>query len=375
MEFELHRDAAVFTRLHDEWNALVERCATQVLFLRAEYLAAWWSGRGGGEWPQAELALVTARDEAGALVGIAPLFQATNREGRPALLLVGSIEISDYLDFIVARGNAAEFCTGLLTRLTAPDAPEWEVLDLYNLPEASPTRAALAQAAAQRGWSASEQLMQPVPVINLPGDWETYLTTMVEKKERQEIKRKIRRAEGGDDKVTWYMITGDAALDGGRDLAAEAEAFIEMMSHNPEKAAFLTPAMREQMRAVTLAMGQAGWLRLAFLEVNGEKAAAYLLFDYANRLWIYNSAIDPRFNALSPGWVLLGYLLAWAIESKRAAFDFLRGDEDYKFRFGAVAGKIYRLQIGRTLPLEALGGEAACMMNEFEADFFPAPGE
>ena len=375
MEFELHRDAAVFTRLHDEWNALVERCATQVLFLRAEYLAAWWSGRGGGEWPQAELALVTARDEAGALVGIAPLFQATNREGRPALLLVGSIEISDYLDFIVARGNAAEFCTGLLTRLTAPDAPEWEVLDLYNLPEASPTRAALAQAAAQRGWSASEQLMQPVPVINLPGDWETYLTTIEEKKERQEIKRKIRRAEGGDDKVTWYMITGDAAQDGGRDLEAEAAAFIEMMSHNPEKAAFLTPAMREQMRAVTLAMGQAGWLRLAFLEVNGEKAAAYLLFDYANRLWIYNSAIDPRFNALSPGWVLLGYLLAWAIESKRAAFDFLRGDEDYKFRFGAVAGKIYRLQIARTLPFEALGGEAACMMNEFEADFFPAPGE
>ncbi|MCC7361819.1 MAG: GNAT family N-acetyltransferase [Anaerolineales bacterium] len=373
MEFELHREAAVFTRLHDEWNALVERCATQVLFLRAEYQAAWWSERGGGEWPQAELAVVTARDEAGALVGIAPLFRAANREGRPALLLVGSIEISDYLDFIVARQHAAEFCTGLLARLTAADAPEWEVLDLYNLPAASPTRAALAQAAAQRGWSASEQLLQPVPVIHLPGDWDTYLTTMVEKKERQEIRRKLRRAEGGDDKVTWYMVTGHSGQDRGRVLAEEAEAFIEMMGHNPEKAAFLTPAMRAQMRAVTLAMGRAGWLRLAFLEVNGERAAAYLMFDYANRLWIYNSAIDPRFNALSPGWVLLGYLLAWAIEHQRAAFDFLRGDEDYKFRFGAVAEKIYRLQIARALPLEALGGEAACMMNEFEADFFPPP--
>jgi CelD/BcsL family acetyltransferase involved in cellulose biosynthesis len=377
MEFELHRDPAVFTQLHDEWNALVERCATQVIFVRAEYQAAWWTGRGGGEWPQAELLVVTARDAAGALVGVAPLFHATNRDGRPALLLVGSIEISDYLDFIVARADTAEFCTGLLARLCAPDVPAWEVLDLYNLPETSPTRAALGQAAAGQGWSASEQRLQPVPVINLPSDWDTYLTTMVEKKERQEIKRKIRRAEGGDDKVTWYMVPANGENGappnnaGASNLEAEVEAFTTMMSHNPDKAIFLTPAMRDQMRTIALEMGKAGWLRLAFLEVNGEKAAAYLLFDYANRLWIYNSALDPRFNALSPGWVLLGYLLLWAIEHKRAAFDFLRGDEDYKFRFGAVAGKIYRVQVARALPLEALGGEPACMMNEFEADFFP----
>ena len=63
--------------------------------------------------------------------------------------------------------------------------------------------------------------------------------------------------------------------------------------------------------------------------------------------------------------------LRWAIENKRAAFDFLRGDEDYKFRFGAVAGKIYRVQVGRALAVEELGGSPACLMNEFEADFFP----
>src|SRR5207253_8554075 len=59
------------------------------------------AGRGGGEWPAAELLVVAARGEDGALVGVAPLFQAANREGRPALLLVGAIEISDYLDFVV----------------------------------------------------------------------------------------------------------------------------------------------------------------------------------------------------------------------------------------------------------------------------------
>jgi len=59
----------------------------------------------------------------------------------------------------------------------------------------------------------------PVPAINLPGDWETYLATMVEKKERQEIRRKLRRSEGSDDQVSWSMVDSLA----GHDVAAETD--------------------------------------------------------------------------------------------------------------------------------------------------------
>ena len=52
----------------------------------------------------------------------------------------------------------------------------------------------------------------------------------------------------------------------------------------------------------------------------------------------------------------------------------LAGSKDFRFRFGAVAGKFYRVQVARAMPLKALGGEPACLMNEFEADFFPTPG-
>jgi CelD/BcsL family acetyltransferase involved in cellulose biosynthesis len=367
MQIELYQDPVIFEQLRAEWNALLERSVTRVPFLRAEYQQAWWHGRGGGEWPDAELLVAAGRGAHGELLGVAPLFRAQDTAGRPALLLVGSVEISDYLDFVVSRELVEAFCIALLERLEAPDVPAWEVLDLYNVPAPSPTRSALARAAAARSWTVGEQLLQPVPAIALPEDWETYLATMVDKKERQEIRRKLRRAEGGHDRVTWSLITGHE----GQEVDAGAEAFMALMSHNPEKARFLTPAMRAQFKEIVRVMASNGWLLLAFLEVNGEKAAAYLTFDYGGRLWVYNSALDPRFNALSPGWVLLAYLLRWAIEHKRSAFDFLRGDEDYKFRFGAVAGRIYRVQAGRAMPLEALGGEPACMMNDFEADFFP----
>jgi len=119
------------------------------------------------------------------------------------------------------------------------------------------------------------------------------------------------------------------------------------MAQDPEKAAFLTEAMRSQMHLTVHAAFRAGWLQLAFLEVDGEKACGYLNFDYGNRIWVYNSGIDPRFGEISPGWVLLGHLLEWANQHKRAEFDFMRGNEAYKYRFGAVERYVARVKITR----------------------------
>ena len=95
-------------------------------------------------------------------------------------------------------------------------------------------------------------------------------------------------------------------------------------------------AMRAQMRAVIRCAFEAGCLQLAFMKVNGAKAAGYLSFDYLNRIWVYNSGINNDYKEYSPGWVLLGNLLKWANEHGREAFDFMRGQEDYKYRFGAI---------------------------------------
>jgi CelD/BcsL family acetyltransferase involved in cellulose biosynthesis len=165
MKLELHRDPAVFENLKSEWNALAEKGVSRVPFVWAEYQRAWWRYCGGGEWPLAELLVVTARATDGQLLGIAPLFFAKNLDGRLALLFVGSIEISDYLDLVVAREQVDAFGAALLDRLTEPDVPDWEVLDLYNLPESSPTRSARARAPQVGGWGAVEQVRQPAPGI------------------------------------------------------------------------------------------------------------------------------------------------------------------------------------------------------------------
>jgi CelD/BcsL family acetyltransferase involved in cellulose biosynthesis len=57
--------------------------------------------------------------------------------------------------------------------------------------------------------------------------------------------------------------------------------------------------------------------------------------------------LDQRFQELSPGWVLLGHLLQWANENGRSVFDFMRGDEAYKLKFGGMKRFVMRVKVRR----------------------------
>jgi CelD/BcsL family acetyltransferase involved in cellulose biosynthesis len=341
MQLDLICTPEALESLSKEWNDLLSCCsASHVPFLRHEYLTTWWKTLGGGEWTHGELFVVTARDEDGALAGVAPLFFTENHQGEPALLLIGSIEISDYLDLIVRSRILPQFLDELFSLLASNQAPPWKVLDLYNIPDYSPTLTEMKDAAERVGWDYQQEPLQKSPYIPLPGDWDTYLAG-IDKKQRHEIRRKIRRAEESEEPVRWYFVEDEAALD------QEIDEFLNLMAQDPEKDRFLTEVMRSQMRLAVHAAFQAGWLQLSFLEVAGRKAAGYLNFDYDGHIWVYNSGLNYEYRDLSPGWVLLGYLLQWANENQRAAFDFMRGDEDYKYRFGAIDRYVYRATVRR----------------------------
>lgn len=340
MQLDIIQNTDHFEALASEWNHLLEHSASHVPFLRHEYLTAWWSTLGGGEWSQGDLCVVIARGEDGNLVGAAPLFFTQNQEGENALLFLGSIEISDYLDVICRREDLPAFLRALLSRLAESDTPSWRVLDLFNILEDSPTLPALSMAAAELGWVYQQERLQHCPYIPLPGDWETYLAG-IDKKQRHEIRRKIRRVESADVPVRWYIVQDETALE------AEIDGFLHLMGQDEDKQTFLTDLMRTQMRSVVRAAFREKWLQLAFLEIDGKKAAGYLNFDYGNHIWVYNSGLDHQFGYYSPGWVLLSYLLEWANDHKRQAFDFMRGDEEYKYRFGAVDRFVVRAQVRR----------------------------
>ena len=104
-----------------------------------------------------------------------------------------------------------------------PDHPEpWDVVDLRRLRCGDPAAGALAEAFGARtgeGWTVVREREDVCPVVTLePGaDFDAYLGTL-DKKERHEVRRKIRRAEAA----------GEVRLERSTDPVADLDAFVDL---------------------------------------------------------------------------------------------------------------------------------------------------
>jgi CelD/BcsL family acetyltransferase involved in cellulose biosynthesis len=325
-----------FEPLAPEWGGLLERATIAPFFMTPCYQRTWWEHLGQGD-----LHLLAARDDAGQLVGLAPLFGTTNEAGQYQLTLVGCVAVSDYLDIVADRAHVEAVHTALLGYLAGGDAPAWDKLYLCSLPHNSPTHTQFAEAAKRYGWQVTVRQQEVCPVIALPGTWDDYLAG-ISKKQRHEIRRKIRKLETEAD-ARCYLVEGEAAL------SEAVESFIDLhQKSTQDKREFWDEGLVRFFRALMLELERAGHLKLYFLDINGTKAATMFCVDYHNQFLLYNSGFDPQFFNLSPGNVLTSYTIEAAIQLGRSRYDFLRGDEEYKFRFGAEAEPVYDLEIDRS---------------------------
>jgi CelD/BcsL family acetyltransferase involved in cellulose biosynthesis len=341
IELEIIRSETAWESLAEAWNVLLAKSITDVPFLRHEYLSAWWQHRGGGEWPQEdELYVIIGRDPSGAMVGALPLLNSKNHAGESVLVLLGSVEISDFLDVLAPQAQLDNFLDATLAHLTGPDAPAWETVELFNLLEESPSLPALEAAASKHGLTFSQERLQPAPSIALPQDFDTYLKGL-DGRYRREMVRKMRNA------MRYFIPVSITRVEEEDMLTEEMDDFFTMMREESDKDAFLTDAMAAQMQAIARAGFENGWLDLRFMLVGREKAAGYLNFVYNNRVWVYNSARAEKFDSLSPGISLMGLLVEEAIEAGYQDFDLMRGDEGYKYQLGGVDRWVVKAEIKR----------------------------
>jgi CelD/BcsL family acetyltransferase involved in cellulose biosynthesis len=335
MRTEVHFEEGGFWALKPEWNDLVRRSCCDTLFLTWEWQKTWWKHLGEGNL----LLLGFRHGDDGRLVGIAPLFRTKDGDGRSVLNMVGCRDVSDYLDVISEAGQEDGVYQALLDYLE-DEAVEFDLIDLCNIPQASLTFTRLREKAESRGYQTLVEVEDVCPIIPLPETWDDYLMS-IDKKQRHEIRRKLRKADAAD---TRFVIV--ASND---DLQAAMQAFVDLhQKSTPEKDEFMDAQMQGFFFEVAQVLQDNGWLQLAFVEMDGEKTASLLNFDYGDAILVYNSGYDPtQHRHLSPGIVVTARCIEYAISLGRRKFDFLRGDEVYKYRFGAVETEVRRLLIAK----------------------------
>jgi CelD/BcsL family acetyltransferase involved in cellulose biosynthesis len=311
-----------------EWQELLTYSSSNHIFFTPQWQKSWWQVFGGGY----ELTLLSINDGS-RLVGIAPLKHKDN-----VLSFIGSSDVCDYMDFIVRAGYEDYFFTQLLGYLERLD---WKSLEMDSVLPDSVTLRFLAPFLRQKGYRVEINQTNVSPQLFLPANWEDYFT-LLKTKDRHEIRRKLRRLEQGN-AVNYLTVTEPAQM------PSALESFFSLFQlSNPEKANFMTAQKREFFTVMVSSLAEKGNIRLSFLEVDGVRSAATLCFDYNKDIYLYNSAYNPAYSPLSVSLLLEVYDIQDAIKNGKKRFDFLSGNEPYKYDLGGHDVPLSRCVISRS---------------------------
>jgi len=315
-----------FTSLTSYWTDPSSRLKWGSIFVLPPWLEVWWQEFK----PEAELYLSVVRQNK-EVIGIAPL---RVKDGKASF--VGNADVCDYLDFIIAPGEEAYFFNALLDDLCRKGINN---LDLRHLRPDSTAATSLVAAAQSRKYEVLLQEEEISLELDLPSTWEGYLA-MLTKKQRHEVRRKLRRLYEADN-VTYQCIQVGQAEVG--DLT---DTFLKLFSLSWEKKAnFMTPRMESFFRSLAEAMAAVGLLRFGILELDKSPVAMIMGFDYNDTMYLYNSAYDPRYNYLSVGLLSKILCIEESIKQGMKKWDFLKGTEEYKYQLGGREIPLYNCQI------------------------------
>ena len=316
-----------FSGLAQRWEGLLGRAGENNIFLSPQWYELWWDSLADGH----ELLLYACMD-GDELVGVLPLKRTANE-----LSFIGSANVCDYMDFVVAGGREEEVYAAITEHMLGM---EWKELALNGVDGQSPTMTRLVDSLRERGVGVTIRPEEVCPTVKLPGSWDEYLAGL-NKKDRHELRRKLRRLYSAGD-VRYHVA---AQCDG---FPNDLEEFLGLLENSrADKAAFMTPKMRGFFRHTLSGLAKVGAVQLSFLEVDGKRVSSTVCFDYDNRYFLYNSGYDTDYSHLSVGLLLKALCLKRAIENGKTEFNFLRGAEPYKYHLGAVDEVVYTISANR----------------------------
>ncbi len=318
--------------LEREWGELLDSSSSANIFLTWEWLSTWWQFYGQGK---RLLVLAIRRKGNHQLVGLAPLVVIEEKlpvsliSGRRITFMGTGAAYSDHLDFIV-RGGEEEAVMACVLAFLEEHRHEWDSLDLPSWPEDSPQRACF-MALIQGRYRCYEEVSGICPFISLNGGWDAYrkrLSSSLRKKLRRR-QRNLERDYPGQVKFQWVERASE--------LPAAMDALIalhkKLWRERGDSGSFSDPTFNTFHRRVAELFLQKDWLRFYTLSIEDRIVAADYYFRYGDRWYSYQSGWDPDWAKYGLGALLLSHSIERAAAEGSEEVDFLRGDEDYKYRW------------------------------------------
>jgi CelD/BcsL family acetyltransferase involved in cellulose biosynthesis len=273
---------------------------------------------------------------------------------------------ADYTGFICqpeheeAVGRA--FAAHLLRR-------EWRVLSLECL-RATPQRMrGLIDALADAGLEFERESMVMTsgvdnaicPYADLPDDWDRYLAQL-SANTRQRLRRLLRTVDG----TTIRITHADAAT-----IDRDIEILLSMWSARwaSQKGRHLAGIISSSREELLDALANGTLLLPILWRGDTPVAANACMIDREKRELLFQlGARDPAAEDLSPGMLLHAHTIRTAIAQGFQRYDFMRGNEPYKYSFATAERQIVSIEVRRPTP-ETCSARAPAWYALYRANF------
>jgi len=338
-----------FESLAPVWDNLLEKCRDEsTMYLTHEWLATRW--RHFGEGRKLNL-LLFERDHQ--VIGIMSLVRNEYRLGPFKLDALESIggTSRNYVGLMLPE-DRKEVISALLGYLKENLHGVGLIMRLALVPGDSQFLRALKSglASVSEDLAFEERFKTLAPYLDLPVGWDEYYSLLPGKRRRMlnRMMRKLEREHGAVD-----FRQGDAGS-----LEAGLNRFFDLHQERWQavgiSGSFADPRVKEFYKEAAWKFLNRGWLYFSSMNVDGRLASAMYSCIFNRKMYFIANGRDIRYSKYSAGQLHMMHVIKDAISRNLTEFDFLQGDEPYKFYWTRSARRYMRVTIIRKGFLPAL---------------------
>lgn len=272
-------------------------------------------------------------DEAGRWTGIAPLCIDTSGFDTRLRWWGSGDACSDYLGPITREDDTEKFSLAFADWLaseakTSGSLANVDVIELEGGTSEFVADKFLNEALDAVGFQLHTTELEGCWVVDLPAQWEE-LDRSFSKSMRRKTKKAVKRI--GDESTT-IRTTRDFSLD---------QLWLDFVDLHQSRrlslgqpGCFAKPEFEAFLRGATESLIESGQAELIVIDCDGSPLAAMLLFNDGHTNYMYQSGADVTRMKQEPGYQIACHAIVSSIDQGFKSFDFLRGDEPYKSRWG-----------------------------------------
>ncbi len=331
-----------FDGLEEPWNKLLDQ-ADSTIYQTFEWQRTWWEYFA----QSSDSLFILLFESDNNIIGIAPLYRRTKKIfGTAPVVHIQFIAngLSDYIDCIIQSGYE-EIIYKEFIRFLQSHAREWDVLDIEDVNESSAIITSFLPLLKNAGIRTYQYQGNVCPQIALPAAGEPLAKSMGPSKS-DHFKRKFKRLQQSFNATVEVIQHETDDIRKGIDHFARIHG--ERWNSLGYPSAFDDEHQKVFHEEFSKKFARRGWLRMYFLNVDEKPVAVSFTFHYNKRVYMYHSNAHGSEEVMkcSPGFLIRNIAMVGGINEGLSIFDYLRGDEPYKYKeWNATNSKNYLVRL------------------------------